>query len=61
MKGEKPTPRTTKTSIVIDGSTLAMALSDDNLSKKLFNLGYSAHSVLCCRVSPKQKSDVINK
>ena len=45
--------------IIIDGSNLCYVLADLNLSKKFFNLGMNANSVICCRVSPKQKSLVV--
>lgn len=48
-----------KMSIVIDGSTLTMVLDDEPLSLRFFNFGCRANSVICCRVSPKQKSDVV--
>lgn len=46
-------------SIVIDGSTLAFVLDDEYLAKAFFQYGCKANSVICCRVSPKQKSDVV--
>lgn len=42
-----------KMSIVIDGSTLAMVLNDNELAQKFFEFGCKANSVICCRVSPK--------
>lgn len=48
-----------KISIVIDGSTLAFVLDDAYLAKAFFQYGCKANSVICCRVSPKQKSDVV--
>lgn len=45
--------------LVIDGKNLAFVLSDINLSKKFFRLAMMAISVICCRVSPKQKSQVV--
>ena len=45
--------------IVIDGSTLTYALEDRTLSYEFFKFGFHANSVICCRVSPKQKSDVV--
>ena len=48
-----------KMCLVIDGSTLAFAFSDDNLAAMFFRLGLMASSCICCRVSPKQKSDVV--
>jgi P-type E1-E2 ATPase len=44
--------------IIIDGTTLAFLLQDTNLRRAFFKLGLSACSVICCRVSPKQKADV---
>jgi phospholipid-transporting ATPase len=48
-----------KMSIVIDGSTLTMVLEDIPLADRFFKFGCLANSVICCRVSPKQKSDVV--
>lgn len=45
--------------MIIDGSNLTYVLSDELLSKKFFKLGLNAKSVICCRVSPKQKSLVV--
>ena len=46
--------------IVIDGQTLVYALGDDQTSQRFFEYGIGANSVICCRVSPKQKADVVN-
>lgn len=46
-------------SLVIDGPTLSYVLSSERLSSKFFRLGLLASSVVCCRVSPKQKADVV--
>ena len=45
--------------MIIDGSNLAYILTDYNFSQKFFKLGLNADSVICCRVSPKQKSLVV--
>lgn len=45
--------------IAIDGSTLAIILEDPELEKKFFYVSLVAKSVVCCRVSPKQKADVV--
>jgi len=45
--------------IIIDGPTLSFALSDKDLSALFFKLGIHAASVICCRVTPKQKADVV--
>ncbi len=45
--------------LIIDGHNLSYVLNDKLLSKEFFNLGINANSVICCRVSPKQKSLVV--
>jgi phospholipid-transporting ATPase len=45
--------------IVINGQTLAWALSDLQLKKTFFKLGFLALSCICCRVSPAQKAEVV--
>lgn len=41
--------------LIIDGKTLAFALEDD-MKSKFLNLAVECASVICCRVSPKQKA-----
>lgn len=45
-------------SLVIDGRTLSMALSPD-LQDRFIELVKNCRSVLCCRVTPLQKSGVV--
>ena len=45
--------------IVIDGFTLAFVFENRNVEQKFFQFCFAANSVICCRVSPKQKSDVV--
>lgn len=45
--------------IVVEGSVLAAILQHRELEDRFFQLTLSAKSVICCRVSPKQKSDVV--
>lgn len=45
-------------SLVIDGGTLTMALSSD-LQDRFVDLVKRCRSVLCCRVTPLQKSRVV--
>ena len=47
-------------SVVIDGSTLEIVLNNYELSKIFFYISVAAKSVVCCRVSPKQKAKVVN-
>jgi magnesium-transporting ATPase (P-type) len=39
--------------IVVDGATLAVILGNRALEEMFFQMGLSARSVICCRVSPK--------
>jgi magnesium-transporting ATPase (P-type) len=48
-----------KRSIVVDGFTLTFILESEALANQFFKFGCNANSVVCCRVSPKQKSDVV--
>jgi phospholipid-transporting ATPase len=51
---------TDKISIVINGSTLAMALNKKgNHRENFFKLGLLSDSCICCRVSPSQKAEVV--
>ncbi len=45
--------------MIIDGLNLSYVLNDSNWSLKFFKLGLLVDSVICCRVSPKQKSLVV--
>jgi magnesium-transporting ATPase (P-type) len=45
--------------LIIDGKNLAYVLTDIEMRKKFFRVGMLASSVICCRVSPKQKSEVV--
>jgi len=46
-------------SIVIDGYTLDLILSNKDFSKMFLIISIAAKSVICCRVSPKQKGKVV--
>ncbi len=46
-------------SLIIDGVTLEEILQDKKLSYLFFKISIAAKSVICCRVSPKQKSKVV--
>ena len=44
--------------LIIDGKTLTYALEDD-LKNQFLSLAVNCASVICCRVSPKQKALVV--
>lgn len=50
---------TKKMYVVIDGLNLVHILDDEVLKRKFFRVGLLANSVICCRVSPKQKAEVV--
>ncbi|KAM4585877.1 phospholipid-transporting ATPase VB [Fundulus diaphanus] len=58
--GEDPSnvDTTPNISLVIDGNTLTMAMSPD-LQERFVDLAKRCRSVLCCRVTPLQKSGVV--
>ena len=45
--------------LVIDGPTLGYAFESPHALKAFFRLGLLSASVICCRVSPKQKAEVV--
>jgi len=52
--------RSDNPALTIAGSKLAEALEDADLRERLFHVGQRCRSVVCCRVSPKQKADVVD-
>lgn len=44
--------------LLIDGSSLALAFA--NQPERFRDLAYRCHAVLCCRLSPLQKSEVVH-
>jgi len=44
---------------VVDGSTLEVIFEDELVTSQFFELCKASKSVVCCRVSPKQKSDIV--
>jgi len=45
--------------LVIAGDSLLFITSDDSLKETFFNLMKSANVVIACRVSPKQKAELV--
>ncbi len=50
---------TKKMFVIIDGKNLTHVLSDDKLKRKFFRIGLLCNSVICSRVSPSQKAEVV--
>ncbi len=45
--------------LIVDGTNLINILSNDDIGKVFFRVALLCRSVICCRVSPKQKSQVV--
>jgi magnesium-transporting ATPase (P-type) len=48
----------TEYALVIDGHSLAFVLAEEELQERFLELCINCSSVLCCRVSPRQKAQV---
>ena len=48
-------------SIIIEAPILIKLFSDEEQTEKFLSICYNAESVLCCRVSPFQKSQIVHK
>jgi phospholipid-transporting ATPase len=46
--------------MITDGNMLIQILKNPTLAHKFFKIGVLCRSVICCRVSPKQKSQVVS-
>ncbi|GJP57010.1 hypothetical protein CLOM_g16051 [Closterium sp. NIES-68] len=55
---ESEGPADEEHAVVIDGKALALVLADDALRLAFLELALQCASVICCRVSPKQKAQV---
>jgi len=49
----------TTLALIVDGNALALVFEDEGLKEALLHLGRVCASVLACRVSPKQKAQVV--
>ncbi|XP_024535631.1 phospholipid-transporting ATPase 1 [Selaginella moellendorffii] len=55
----KKNARDSTLALIIDGTSLVHALSDD-LNQELFEVAVACHAVLCCRVAPYQKAAIVS-
>merc|ERR1719209_999795 len=46
--------------IIIDGRTMGLVFEDPEAKRLFAELGISCKTVICCRVSPSQKADVVS-
>ena len=51
--------KTIKRGIIVSGDALVTLMPVPELAKKLNDVANSCEAVLCCRVSPKQKKDIV--
>jgi len=45
--------------LLVEAGALSMILSDIILKKNFIKIAKSCEAVICCRVSPSQKADVV--
>lgn len=50
---------TSKKVIIVDGKTLSLILGNVEMEKLFFTIALTASSIICCRVSPAQKAQVV--
>ena len=48
-------------SIIIESPILVGLFSDKEMTKTFLNIAYYSNTVICCRISPSQKSEIIKK
>jgi phospholipid-transporting ATPase len=48
-----------KMALVVSGEALTVILADNMLKQNFLNIGVKVDVVLACRVSPKQKADIV--
>lgn len=48
----------TEYALIIDGQSLAFILAEDELQERFLQICINCSSVLCCRVSPRQKAQI---
>ena len=51
--------KTPQLAVVVDGTSLRRILEDHNCAKSFVELGLISHAVICCRVTPHQKSEIV--
>lgn len=48
-----------KKAFLIEGDALAIIIADSDLKEKFIHISKNCEAVICCRVTPKQKADVV--
>ena len=56
---QRITKQARENAVVVAGETLSTIQSDDSLIKEFIDLCEGANVVLACRVSPKQKAEIV--
>ena len=49
-----------KNAVIVGGESLTKIMKNDRVKQEFLELSVNAEVVLCCRVSPKQKAQVVN-
>ena len=48
-----------KSAVIVSGDALCVIFADDTLKNQFLNISLKVEVVLACRVSPKQKADIV--
>lgn len=48
-----------KSGVIVSGDALCVIFADDTLKNQFLNISLKVDVVLACRVSPKQKADIV--
>jgi magnesium-transporting ATPase (P-type) len=48
-----------KRGLIVEGTFLSVIFEDPNLKSYFLSLSKTCEAVICCRVSPSQKADVV--
>ena len=57
----KSSSSVSRTALIIDGTTLRYAFSEPELKLDLMSIALACRSVICCRVSPIQKAEIVEE
>jgi phospholipid-transporting ATPase len=57
----KSTTSASRTALIVDGNTLRYIFSEADLKTDFMNIALGCRSVICCRVSPIQKAEIVEE
>lgn len=57
----KSTSSVGRTALIVDGNTLRHVFSDPEIKNDFMNIALGCRSIICCRVSPIQKAEIVEE